>query len=384
MSSMTPFRYSMARVRGRGAGLGNELIPWARAFLAAQVTGATCLPPAFGMNTRRYWRHFGTSRLDWLHHRALQSLLPVVEFDEAAFDHHGGGDVVDALRRFALAEQLATRAAYVLVTDGMWGGYRHIRAARDFIRTTLYASRFAPANLIRLNARIDPSRLTVGMHVRMGDFQAASDDLTAYRGKFNLSLPTDWYRNVARSIRATLGDRVQFLVVSDGPPAQLAKIFEEVPFITSSDIPDADCSDLLALADADLLVCSVSSFSTMAAFLSSAPYLWFEPNLQRHAEQAYSIWGHESAQQRESGETMQSLRASAQWQTAPDGTTARGVPVSYLGAVAPALLERLYANKQACRPERDLICYGVVPIRQPVERTALASDVAGFSASHPL
>lgn len=381
---MTTFRYSMARVRGRGAGLGNELIPWARAFLAAQVTGATCLPPAFGMNTRRYWRHFGTPRSDWLRHRALEHLLPVFEFDEAAYDRHGGGDVVDALRRFAHTEKLATRAAYVLVTDGMWGGYRHICAARDFIRTTLYASRFAPANLIQLSSRIDPSRLTVGLHVRLGDFQAASRDLTAYRGKFNLSLPTDWYRNVARSIHATLGERVQFLVISDGSPAELATIFGEVPFITSSDIPDADCSDLLALANADLLVCSVSSFSTMAAFLSSAPYLWFEPNLQRHAEQGYSIWGHESAQQRASGETMQSLHASAQWQTVPNGSTARGVPVSFAGTVASALLERLYAHKQACRPERDLICYGVVPISQPLVRTELASDAAGFSASHHL
>ncbi len=356
-------RFTLARVRGRGAGLGNELIPWARAYLAAQVLGAKSLPPAFGLNTRCYGRHFDTPRWDWVRNRALERLLPVFEFDQAAYQRHGAGDVVDALQRFAEVEKLATRSAYVLVTDGMWGGYRHIRAARDFIRTTLYSSRFAARNLLQLRGRLDARKLTVGMHVRMGDFGVASDDPDAYRGQFNLSLPVAWYRNVAHSIYAALGDGVQFLVISDGSAAALQAIFEDIPIITTSDIADSDCSDLLALADVDLLVCSVSSFSTTAAFLSHAPYLWFEPNLQRHAEQAYSIWGHEPAQRCAGAETRKALDQLRD-HTLP-AAQYRGLPVALDGIVSTDLLRTIYDKKQASRPESDLIYYGVVPMPEP-------------------
>ena len=71
-------RYCLPRVKRRGYGLGNELVPWARAFLAAQSSGPAA-PPAFGMNRRRYWWHFHTAPDDWIYHRAIEHLLPVVE-----------------------------------------------------------------------------------------------------------------------------------------------------------------------------------------------------------------------------------------------------------------------------------------------------------------
>jgi len=45
------------------------------------------------------------------------------------------------------------------VTDGLWGGYHHVEAARDFIHSTLYQSRYAARNLLQLRARIDPHKL---------------------------------------------------------------------------------------------------------------------------------------------------------------------------------------------------------------------------------
>ena len=57
-----------------------------------------------------------------------------------------------------------------------------------------------------------------------------------------------------------------------------------MPCITTGDIPDGDCSDLLMLASADLLLCSTSTYSSLAAFLSDAPYLWFAPNLHGNAQ----------------------------------------------------------------------------------------------------
>jgi hypothetical protein len=269
-------RYCIAQVRNRGYGLGNELIPWARALLAAALLDAYCFPPAFGLNRRRYWRHFATPRYDWLRNRTLPRLLPRVEFTEADWRRHGAGDVLRALRGFAAEHRLLERRAYVFVTTGMWGGYLHIEAARMQMRAILQTSRYAARNLARLAARLDPARLTVGMHVRFGDFRPA-DSAQDYRGLWNTALPMEWYVNVARNLQRQLGGEAQFLVVSDGTATQLRPLLDAVPCVTTSDIPDSDCSDLLALADADLLVCSISSYSQWAAFLSQAPYLCMRP-----------------------------------------------------------------------------------------------------------
>ena len=353
-------RYCIPRVQGRGAGLGNELIPWARSFLAAQYLGATCLPPAFGLNTRQYWRHFGTPRLDWLHHRAMTKVLPMVTFTEADYLRHGGGDFINAFEPFADENKLHHRSVYALITDGMWGGYRHIAAARDFIFTTLYQSRFAARNLLTIQSRLDRDKITVGMHVRLGDFGSAPVNLADYQGKFNLALPLDWYRNIAMSIQEQLGDKVQFLIVSDGTAEQLSPLLNGLPAITTADISDSDCSDLLALANTDLLVCSVSSFSSTAAFLSQKPYLWFEPNLQKHPEGCYSIWGHEPSQKRQGSYTQVSI------QTAPYEPSQpwRGEPVGMSGILNNEFLLSVVANKRRQDCLTDLIQYGVVPVEQ--------------------
>src|ERR1017187_8879269 len=92
--SMRPLlRYCLPRVRHNGHGLANEIVPWARAFLAAQVLDAKLLPPAFGLNRRGYWRHFRTSPDDWIFNRAIEHVMPVIEFRETDYLAHGGEDV---------------------------------------------------------------------------------------------------------------------------------------------------------------------------------------------------------------------------------------------------------------------------------------------------
>ncbi|HEV7814426.1 MAG TPA: hypothetical protein VGP06_04910, partial [Janthinobacterium sp.] len=81
----------------RGAGLGNELFPWAKAFLASQALGSRMAHPAWGLNPRNYRRDFGTARLDWLQHALLRQALPAVRFDEAAYLSTGKEDYQDAV-----------------------------------------------------------------------------------------------------------------------------------------------------------------------------------------------------------------------------------------------------------------------------------------------
>lgn len=353
-------RFCMPEVIGRGAGLGNELVPWARSFLASQLLGAHPLLPAFGLNSRRYWRHFGTPRYDWIQHRAMKAALPVVRFTEAEYLKHGGGDVVPALRRFAGEHRLFDRTAYVLATSGMWGGMRHIAAARDYVAAQLYLSRFAAGNLLRLRERIDPAVPVVGIHVRMGDFAAAMAPEN-YRSKFNVSLPLDWYRRVVESIHAQLQGQVQFLIVSDASPDKLTALTRGLPCVFSGDIPDSDCSDMLALAGADLLVCSVSSFSVWAAFLSNRPYIWYGPNLHLHPEGFASLWGHEVGQQAAGSPTRLAISNSSSATSAP-----RAWAVAHDGIVPAALLAQL--QQYRLNPDADLVQYGVV---RPVAHTPL-------------
>src|SRR6185437_6203840 len=141
--------------------------------------------------------------------------------------------------------------------------------------------------------RLDADRIRIGMHVRLGDFRvpAAGAD---YAGAANLSLPLDWFRRVALSLMGALGDRLQFLLVSDGTREQLTPLLETVPCVVTADLPNGDCSDVLALADCDLLVCSASTYSHLAAFLSDSPYVWFAPNLHRHPEGCVSLGASEA------------------------------------------------------------------------------------------
>lgn len=348
-------KWALPLVQGRGAGLGNELVPWVRAHLIAQAVGAHCLPPAFGLNSRRYWRHFGTPRLDWAAHRALCAALPRVHFGEQDWLAHGGGDVVHAFARFAEQHRLPARSAFALTTDGMWGGMPHIEAGRDFARSVLYQSRFAARNLARIHQRLDPALPVVGIHVRLGDF-AAAQPAEAYRGRFNVSLPMAWYRRVALSLQQQLDGQVQFLVVSDAKSSQLGELTNDLRCVFTDDLPDSDCSDLLALSRADLMVCAVSSYSVWAAFLSEAPYLWFEPNLTEAGEGWQGIWAHEPGQ-KQSSSFMQ--RALAELRGAEPVSPTRAWSVPMTGEVAPQAIRQMQARR--AHRATDLIRYGLVP-----------------------
>jgi len=130
---------------------------------------------------------------------------------------------------------------------------------------------------------------------------------------------------------------------------------EGLPCVLSGDIPDSDCSDLLALARADLMVCSVSSFSVWAAFLSGKPYLWYGPNLHAHSEGYLSIWGHEAGQQREGSPTRQAIAAVGSQVQPP---VSRAWAVGHDGQVPAAALRQI--GWAAHSGDTDLLQYGVI------------------------
>src|SRR5271169_3638420 len=85
----------------RHAGLGNELLPWAKAFIASAELKLRLLHPAWGLNDRRYYEYFGTSTLDWVGYAALRMLLPCYTFSEADYLATGERDYDRAIALYS-------------------------------------------------------------------------------------------------------------------------------------------------------------------------------------------------------------------------------------------------------------------------------------------
>lgn len=148
------------------------------------------------------------------------------------------------------------------------------------------------------------------------------------------------------------------MVVSDATEEELRPLTRTVRCELTVDQPRRDVSDLLILASCDFLVCSISSYSLWAAFLSEARYGWFAPNLP--PERGFgSIWGHEAEQQAPGAPTRIALDRAA---TLGDGVVARGVAIGEDGRVPDELIADLAHRAALKRRELDLLRYGVTPM----------------------
>ena len=103
----------------------------------------------------------------------------------------------------------------------------------------------------------------------------------------------------------------------------------------------------------DLLVCSVSSFSMLAAFVSDRPYLWFAPQLTE-VDDRLTLWGREPAQRSEHSPTGRSLALRSQ------AVRPRGIPVPASGRVELTAVD-LRPPEDGWDRRRDLLYYGAVP-----------------------
>ena len=116
-------RFVVAERRGkRGEELGNECFAWAKGWIASQVLDAHLVGPAWGINARRYYRNFGTSRLDVAMEELLRR-LPHHAFTEAAYRATGQVDYRDAIELWTRSEGLGRSGSYIVMVNGMYGGY---------------------------------------------------------------------------------------------------------------------------------------------------------------------------------------------------------------------------------------------------------------------
>lgn len=349
---MKYLRIALPLVEGRGAGLGNELIVWGKAFLAAQALGLEVGHPAWGLNKRGYRHYFQTPKLDWLWHKTLTKGLPFYRFDDVERLKYRGS-FEEAIRSFADAVNLPKSGPVVIGLQGMGGGYEQLEPAREFLRSKLLTTRGALSNLYDIESRLSPNKLRIGLHVRLGDFQQKKNN-EDYQGRFNVTIPLQWYINVALSLKSAFGEQVEFIVVSDGSESELRALTQLVPCQLTTHQTHRDISDLLALASCDFILCSISSYSLWGAFLSQAGFGWFAPNLTAEAGFG-SIWGHEEAQRLPGSATRVALDKSI----ASGNPLGRGVAIAPNGVLPDELIDDLRRRFTLKQSHSNILLYGV-------------------------
>lgn len=343
---------SVARVIGkRGAGLGNELVPWAKAALVSQELGVRLARPSWALHPEKYPEAWGWRRPSLAVEYVAGGLMPSLVISEEMYRATGLVDYGSAVRAIVEERSYGTRRSPVrIVSEGMWGGYQAIEGAKPFLWMQLLSAKGVPGALAQHQRRVG-DRVSAVIHMRGGDFVAEPPSA----GQFNKRLPLEWYLGVGEQIRKSLGADVDIAIVTDSPKSSdVAKlvsatgaVIECAPWVHS-----APMADLAILASADLSVCSVSSFSMAAAFLSDdAPYIWYKPQLNRQ-EGGLNIWGHEGTHP-----TAQSLVENRGEQALP-----RGLPMDVGDSLPESLREHLTMRAGMRYRGSDLLYYGNVQL----------------------
>jgi len=349
-------RFVVAKRLGRrGEGLGNEMLSWAKGWIASQVLDAHLVGPSWGIN----------KRLDFVLEEMLLH-LPHYTFSEQDYRDTGEVDFGTAIERWAAARGLTHKDSFIASVGGMWGGYASIHRSRSFLLAKLLNSRDALRNAYQIDSQHDRNKLFVAVHMRSGgDGFVGSKGSESARGKFNLLVPGEWYLWVCDALQQRFGSRIQFRFFTDRGGAAFDEAIRRFNPGQTVQHGLTECSDLLLMTQADLRVCSVSSYSLVASFLSGGAYLWYEPQLTLNRG-IYSLWGDEKAQRAEDGLSARSAKYVSD--AMASGSAGQDAPITFLGTamdigdpLPESLMNLLDQRLSSLDPRTNLLEYGCVP-----------------------
>ena len=318
----------------RGAGLGNEVFPWAKAYLGAIAFDARLVDPPFLLNPRRYDRELEVGGIGATVRYLAAFSLPATTIDQPLFDTLGGADYYDAM--CSLRAQLGTKSGLILRhTTGMRNGYLGIRRARPFLRSRLLGTEAVLRHLASLPA-VGDGVVTFGLHIRGGDFDSQQRVAP----------------DVLDSVHRELDRPLQVYVASNLPSGRLEDLLD-LPGCGVTLLSGSATEDLAVLASCDFIIPSISSYSLLAIFLSDAFYCWPQEHLNDTGGWL-SIWGHESS----SGgpATTESIAS----QMSEDVRVVRGIPVPATPSWPRWLPDALADRALVRATSTDLCMYGVV------------------------
>lgn len=284
-AQLSPHDFGVCRFFGDG--LGNVLFPWARSLVAARREGLAEIAPTW----RQVFQHSGPG--EWLRdlRRGRGGAFWRGVRDYGRLFHPVPGEITGAERlRLLFAARHAGRVltevacrrlhargepvppGTVVLFRGMRGRFRDLEGEHGFLREE-FRRRARPEPGMRRALDFD-FRRTITVHVRLGDFAERGSLAEIRRYQINGRLPMDWYLEKIGQLRTALGDGKSAWpvnVFSDGADAQLAPLLtlpgcRRVGF-------DSALADLLAMANANVMLCSLSTLNAWSAFLGRPPAL---------------------------------------------------------------------------------------------------------------
>ncbi len=277
-------RYSVAVPIGhRGAGLGNEVRALAKARIGARVLGAQLVEQPWWLNPRHYGEDLGYNIVPPLRANLSRAWTPTVTVGRAEFS---GWDYEQTMRELApkLPERFVLRHA-----SGMSGGLLAIASERAFLAERLGVVQAAQAAHV---AEQGSPGTTIGVHVRCGDFATGE----VKPGEFNHRLDMAWTQAAAVAVAKGCIGPTRFLVFTDAGGEDLELVKQMAKSLSAYGPAELSSrrvlDDLRLLAGCDWIIPSVSSFSMLAIYLSTARYVWPAAHLVEHGPLG-SIWGYE-------------------------------------------------------------------------------------------
>jgi hypothetical protein len=271
-----------------GAGIGNQAVVWAKGMALAQSLDAE-LAVVLPLRTKHaFLRDFGLSRpVATLAGAAVKGLMRAGRtwtyrrdlWMEAPEDFPG------ATARLRAEGPSNRHASVVPVHRNLDGLFFVGRQALPELRR--YFDRlFASQDIARRPPATGADGLRIAIHLRSGDFSDAGREVLV--GAANQRWPLDWYlHRTGAAIEAArrLGKAPAVFIASDSRAAagDLVRGLEDRGWASQVDSIQrgggSSAVDLAALADAQYLVASGSTFSLLAACLSDAPFCWHADHL---------------------------------------------------------------------------------------------------------
>lgn len=250
------------------AGLGNLMVPWARAEIFRHTHALPMLAPRWTRlkigpllrgerDLRMYTGLFNTQgyirglQRQWILRRAR--VIPEAQ-------------ALDALR-----DAKPSDPTTVLQFEGMGSGnmLAGMLEHRDLLRRRI-REMLTP----RIRQQLDqaPIDFEVAAHVRRGD-----KPTLAFREPmkgWNFGMSDQWFINVINNIRAAAGREVKVKIFSDAPADRLSAILA-IPGVTLAP-PRPSIVDILLLSKAKVLIpTGFSSFALWSVFFGSAAAVWY-------------------------------------------------------------------------------------------------------------
>lgn len=247
-----------------GPGLGNLLFPWSRAVVLSHLYDIPMIAPTWPqiklgpllrgeLDSRMYINMFESLDLELHGAKRLRLLLNAVRYKEMDLD------------KFLSSESKSS----ILVTAGMIGYLDPVYEYRSLLLNRLLAYKGASPSA-------NEPESFIAVHVRLGDFSEPYSDGNSNNMITNTRLPLGWYKKQMQQL-ATILPGVKFYIFTDGTDSEISTLLEIDN--TKRNYGGDALDDLLLMANSKIMICSNSTFSLWAAFLSGNDSIWYPGTL---------------------------------------------------------------------------------------------------------